>query len=116
MAWTKDISPLHSKTPLPQDRFGARAARLSALACGGSPVPEGVALSFDAVSRLEDADLVDAISKVLAGLAPVVLRASPGEAHWGGPSAVLDVSDPAEVIDTLRAMADHVLAEVEKTK
>lgn len=105
MAWTKDISPLHSKTPLPQDRFGARAARLSALACGGSPVPKGVALSFDAVSRLEDADLVDAISKVLAGLAPVVLRASPGEAHWGGPSAVLDVSDPAEVIDTLRAMA-----------
>ena len=103
---TDDIARLDAAVPLRTDRFGARAARLATLVRAGAPVPEGVAVGFQAASRLRTDAVV--ARAVLTAAGPLfdhgnllIVRASPEEPKWGGPTSVRNVGFCLSRIETI---------------
>ena len=96
MAKTTDIRRLTGAGPLDPERFGVRAARLSAMAALGAPVPDGVALSVALVRDIaaNPGIAADCAARILSNFpadVPLAVRASPQNPAWGGPAAVLNV-------------------------
>lgn len=90
------IADLTSTARIDAAQFGARAARLGALAHAGAPVPEGRVVDFDLSARIgSDPDALDQILDAVAALTIagdlVLVRASPGEPSWGGPASMRNV-------------------------
>ena len=82
MATTTDIRRLTGAGPLDPERFGVRAARLSAMAALGAPVPEGVALSVALVRDIaaNPGIAADCAARILSNFpadVPLAVRASP---------------------------------------
>ncbi|MEM9011592.1 MAG: pyruvate, phosphate dikinase [Pseudomonadota bacterium] len=79
------------------DRFGARATRLIRMAEAGLPVPEALLLPTELIDRVAEegvALLEPLLAPHLATLgdgALLSLRASPPDAAWGGPPAILNL-------------------------
>ncbi len=71
-----------------EDDFGARSVRLARVRDLGVPVPDGLALSFDFVEKFAQSGIIptfDLPSEFLS------IRASAGQAAWGGVPAIMNV-------------------------
>ena len=71
--------------------YGRRAWKLARLTELGLPAPAGAALSFDCVRRLAEGGPMPALPLDFSGGRLFVLRSSPADRAWGGPSAILDI-------------------------
>jgi pyruvate,orthophosphate dikinase len=79
--------------PIGAETHGGRAKCLQRLIRLDLPVPETLALSFDAVHAIAAGEVPDAAA-MLAGFGPVPLvsvRPSSQDPDWGGPSALLNI-------------------------
>ncbi|MBC6443330.1 MAG: pyruvate, phosphate dikinase [Rhodobacteraceae bacterium] len=93
MAPLPDIVEITAGAHLPAEHYGARSGTLGRLLKAELPVPQGFAISVDAVRRLAtgapaDLSLLDGI--FTSGRLWSVRRA-PQERSWGGPRAVLNL-------------------------
>jgi len=79
--------------PISADTHGGRAKCLQRLIRLGLPVPETVALSFEAVHRIAAGELPDmeALLAVFGARPLVSVRPSAQLADWGGPGALLNI-------------------------
>jgi pyruvate,orthophosphate dikinase len=71
--------------------YGRRAWKLARLNALGLPALGGFALSFDCVRRLAEGGPMPALPLAFGGGRLYVLRASPEDRAWGGPSAIFDI-------------------------
>jgi pyruvate,orthophosphate dikinase len=89
----KDITLITPTAPIEAARHGGRAKCLQRLVRLDLPVPETVALSFDAVHAIARGQLPDT-KALLAPFGPAPLlcvRPSSEDPDWGGPGAVLNI-------------------------
>ncbi len=79
--------------PISGDTHGGRAKCLQRLIRLDLPVPQTVALSFDAVHRIAAGELPDvtALLKTFADRPLVSVRPSSQDPDWGGPGAMLNI-------------------------
>ncbi len=99
MGQGQSIQPI-SKVADQAGQFGARAAKLAMLMRIGLPVPNGLALSFDATQRIGRGESLSELPKT-SGF--VALRTSPGEAAWGGVPAMLNLGVTSQTLPGLEA-------------
>ena len=89
----KGFTRIRRVAPIATETHGGRAKCLQRLIRLDLPVPQTVAISFDAVHRIAAGEAID-INGLLAvfGDAPLVsVRPSSEVADWGGPSAILNI-------------------------
>ncbi|MCZ4256088.1 PEP-utilizing enzyme [Sulfitobacter sp. PR48] len=88
-----DTTLVTATAPIANESHGGRAKCLQRLVRLDLPVPRTVALSFDAVHRLGDAQLpnVDAVVAEFPEDAMLCVRPSSEDPDWGGPGAVLNI-------------------------
>ena len=87
------FSPIDASAPIGAATHGGRAKCLQRLIRLDLPVPEAVALSFDAVRRIAAGRMPD-IAAILAPFGPeplLAVRPSSEDPEWGGPGAILNV-------------------------
>ncbi|MEN8832633.1 MAG: putative PEP-binding protein [Pacificibacter sp.] len=79
--------------PIAVNTHGGRAKCLQRLVRLDLPVPETVALSFDAVRSLADGKALDisALLKVFGNTPLLIVRPSSEDPDWGGPGAMLNI-------------------------
>ena len=90
------IVELTSMSRIDPRRFGARAARLGALALASAPVPPCRLVDFETVSRITEEpqaldDIVASVAELTIAGDLVLVRASPGDPSWGGPASMRNV-------------------------
>ena len=71
--------------------FGARGARLAAMAKLGLPVPDGLILSSDTVQDIAHGGAIPDLPKDLNSGVLLSVRSSPENLDWGGPNAILNI-------------------------
>ena len=88
-----DTTLVTATAPIANESHGGRAKCLQRLVRLDLPVPRTVALSFEAVHRLGDAQLpnVDAVVAEFPEDAMLCVRPSSEDPDWGGPGAVLNI-------------------------
>ncbi len=88
-----DTTLVTATAPIANESHGGRAKCLQRLVRLDLPVPRTVALSFEAVHRLGDAQLpnVDAVVAEFPEDAMLCVRPSSQDPDWGGPGAVLNI-------------------------
>jgi pyruvate,orthophosphate dikinase len=88
-----DTTLVTATAPIANETHGGRAKCLQRLVRLDLPVPRTVAVSFDAVHRLGDAQLpnVDAVVHEFPDDALLCVRPSSEDPDWGGPGAVLNI-------------------------
>ncbi len=94
----KGFTRIRRVAPITVATHGGRAKCLQRLIRLDLPVPETVALSFDAVHRIARGDVPDTTALLRAfGPAPLVsVRPSSEDPDWGGPTAMLNIGMNAE--------------------
>ncbi len=107
-----EIAPLRSKEPLDVTQFGARAGNLSAMSALGVTVPDGIAISTQAVEFISNNGVSSIRDQLLEALGPLldkdrlVVRGSPQEARWGGPAVVTDIKGVEALLDVITSMVE----------
>ncbi len=93
MDTTPKATLITATAPIANQTHGGRAKCLQRLVRLNLPVPQTVALSFDAVHEIAEGYMVD-VQAILADLRPDALlcvRPSSEDPDWGGPGAVLNI-------------------------
>ncbi len=87
------ITMVTQTAPIANDTHGGRAKCLQRLVRLDLPVPQTVALSFDAVHRIAEGQMpdIDAIVAQFPEDALLCVRPSSQDPDWGGPGAVLNI-------------------------
>lgn len=90
---SEGIASLTAPAQVDAGRYGERAARLSALARAGAPVPAGIAIAGDRVADIDSAlpAISAAARDLLATSNCLIVRASPEDPSWGGPASALNL-------------------------
>lgn len=83
--------------------FGARGARLAAMAKLGLPVPDGLILSSETVQDIARGGEMPEVSKELTSGGLLSVRSSPENLDWGGPNAILNVGITDEFVKSQSA-------------
>ena len=71
--------------------FGARGARLAAMAKLGLPVPDGLILSSVTVQDIAHGGAMPKVPEDLTSSGLLSVRSSPENLDWGGPNAILNI-------------------------
>lgn len=106
------IAQLRSKTALDLSRYGARAARLSAMSALGVRVPAGVTLPvqlIDTIAKKGVSEVEDHLREALGSLVnsgPLVVRGSPQDPSWGGPAVVTDIVGFDALLEVISSMVE----------
>ncbi|MBD3678275.1 MAG: pyruvate, phosphate dikinase [Rhodobacteraceae bacterium] len=89
----KGYTRIRRVAPIAVETHGGRAKCLQRLIRLDLPVPETVALSFDAVHRIASGQVPDTkgILKIFGDAPLVSVRPSSGDPDWGGPGAILNI-------------------------
>ncbi|KUP93960.1 putative PEP-binding protein [Tritonibacter horizontis] len=99
--------------PVSTKTHGGRAKCLQRLVRLDLPVPQTVALSFDAVHKIAEGDMVD-VHAILSELRPdalVCVRPSSEDPDWGGPGAVLNIGmNDARYVDLSETLGREAAA------
>lgn len=102
------MTPLDGQTDLDVQRHGMRACRLAKMARLGLPVPQGVVLSAEKVVEIAGTGVVPELPNgLLDGL--LSLRASPINAEWGGPTAILNIGIGDDTLPDVGEAGAYVL-------
>ncbi|MEM7439157.1 MAG: putative PEP-binding protein [Pseudomonadota bacterium] len=93
MADLPDIVQITADAELPAAHYGARSETLVRLLRAELPVPQGFAVSVDAVQRLANGETVDLspLDDIFTPGRLWSIRRAPQERAWGGPRAILNL-------------------------
>ncbi|OAN79849.1 pyruvate, phosphate dikinase [Sulfitobacter sp. EhC04] len=108
-----DTTLVTATAPIANESHGGRAKCLQRLVRLDLPVPRTVALSFEAVHRLGDAQLpnVDAVVAEFPDDAMLCVRPSSEDPDWGGPGAVLNIGiNDARFKDLSKSLGEEAAA------
>ncbi|MGE4611541.1 MAG: pyruvate, phosphate dikinase [Paracoccaceae bacterium] len=82
---------LNADSEITASTFGARGARLAAMAKLGLPVPDAVFLSKTTVQAIAQGGDIPALPDDLVHGGLLSVRSSPENLDWGGPAAILNI-------------------------